>query len=221
MNDDSPYPISICCIAHRLALCTSQAANRIPGFSKFKETSTASYRSLDWALGSQSHRVKDFSRYPAKGQGIIQHQLILILWNSGCTVLHLVISCGFWNPAHIMMTKPDDLEWALKSVATTHMMMMDVTPILTIMSLALKKEQVDLSSVQAIVLSTKQKSNGKITQVKLTPMKSSSLNQWEKFLYNILLNLQQRFPGESTDVVDTFAIPIFQVDPSNSRLYSR
>jgi len=148
-----------------------------------------------------------------------------------------------WNPAHIMMTKPDDLERALKSVATTHIMMIDVTPILTIMSLALKKEQVDLSSVQAIVVSTnrkrllkarmansclrycqakiKQKSNGKITQLKSTRMKSSRLNQWEKFLYNILLNLQQRFPGESTDVVDTFAIPIFQVDPSNSRLYSR
>ena len=125
-----------------------------------------------------------------------------------------------WNPAHIMKTKPDDLERAWKSVATTHIMMMDVIPILTIMSLALKKEQVDISSVQAIVVSTNRKqllkarmansclrfyqakkSNGKITQLKSTQMKSSSLNQWVKFLYNILLNLPQRFPGESTDVV--------------------
>ena len=54
MNNDSPYPISIRCIAHRLALCTSQAANRIPDLSKFLETSTAFYRYLDTALGSQS-----------------------------------------------------------------------------------------------------------------------------------------------------------------------
>lgn len=45
---------SIRCIAHRLALCTSQAANRIPDLSKFIETSTAFYRYLDSALGSQS-----------------------------------------------------------------------------------------------------------------------------------------------------------------------
>ena len=30
MKDDSPYLISIHCMAHRLALCTSQAANGIP-----------------------------------------------------------------------------------------------------------------------------------------------------------------------------------------------
>ena len=45
MNDDSPYPVSIRCIA--------QAANRIPDLSKFKETLN-SYRNLDSALGSQS-----------------------------------------------------------------------------------------------------------------------------------------------------------------------
>lgn len=54
MNDDSPYLISIRCIAHRLALCTSQVANRIPDLSKFIETSTAFYRYLDSALGAQS-----------------------------------------------------------------------------------------------------------------------------------------------------------------------
>ena len=139
-----------------------------------------------------------------------------------CTALGNLLQL-LWNPAHIMKATPDDLERAWKSVAATHIMMMDVIPILTIMSLALTKEQVDISSVQAIVVSTnrkrllkarmansclrfyqakiKQKSNGKIRQLKSTQMKSSSLNQWEKFLYNILLNLQQRFPGESTNVV--------------------
>ena len=55
MKDDSPYLISIHCMAHRLALCTSQAANGIPYLSKFKETLTALYRYFDKsALWSQS-----------------------------------------------------------------------------------------------------------------------------------------------------------------------
>ena len=40
-KDDSPFLVSIHCIAHRLALCTSQAANDIPYLTKFKEILTA------------------------------------------------------------------------------------------------------------------------------------------------------------------------------------
>ena len=47
MKDDSPYLISIHRMAHRLALCTSQAANGIPYLSKFNETLTALYRYFD------------------------------------------------------------------------------------------------------------------------------------------------------------------------------
>ena len=36
-KDDSPFLVSIHCMAHRLALCTSQAANDIPYLAKFKE----------------------------------------------------------------------------------------------------------------------------------------------------------------------------------------
>ena len=37
MKDDSPFLVSIHCMAHRLALCTSQVANGIPYLAKFKE----------------------------------------------------------------------------------------------------------------------------------------------------------------------------------------
>jgi len=44
MKDDSPFLVSIHCMAHRLALCTSQAANGIPYLAKLKEILTALYR---------------------------------------------------------------------------------------------------------------------------------------------------------------------------------
>ena len=99
------------------------------------------------------------------------------------------------------------------------------------MSLALQKEHVELSSVQALVESTISQitalkvKNGKFLSeimpseedvreikwkentIKVNP---HEVQQFEtvkgKFLDNILLNLQQRFPIESTDVVNAFTI---------------
>ena len=111
-------------------------------------------------------------------------------------------------------------------------MMMDVIPILTFMSLALQKEHVELSSVQALVVSTishitalKEK-NGKFLSEILPSEEDVTEIKWKentikvnphevlqlktvkgKFLDNILLNLQERFPIESTNVVNTFTIP--------------
>lgn len=118
----------------------------------------------------------------------------------------------------------------LKFVATLSMMM-DVIPILTFMSLALQKEHVELSSVQAIVVSTisqitaLKSKNGKflseimpwekdVTEIKwkenTIKVNPPEVQQFEtvkgKFLDHILLQLQQRLPIESTDVVNAFAI---------------
>ena len=55
IKDDSPFLVSIHCMAHRLVLSTSQAANGIPYLAKFKEILTALYRYLDKsALQAQS-----------------------------------------------------------------------------------------------------------------------------------------------------------------------
>ena len=113
----------------------------------------------------------------------------------------------------------------------TFSMMMDVIPILTFMSLALQKEHVELSSVQALVVFTISQitalkvKNGKffseimpseedVTEIKwkenTIKVNPHEVQQFEtvkgKFLDNFLLNLQQRFPIESTDVVNAFAI---------------
>ena len=110
-------------------------------------------------------------------------------------------------------------------------MMMDVISILTFMNLALQKEHVELSLAQAMVVSNisrimaLKRKNGKflseilpsekvVTEIKWkeNTIKVNPHEVWqfesvkEKFLDNILRNLQQRFPVESTDVVNTFAI---------------
>lgn len=55
MKDDSPFLVSIHYMAHRLALCTSQAANGIPYLAKFKEILTGLHRYFGKsALQSQS-----------------------------------------------------------------------------------------------------------------------------------------------------------------------
>ena len=138
-----------------------------------------------------------------------------------------------------METRPKDDDKArgfrkslkeFKFVATI-CMMVDVIPILTFMSPALQKEHVDLSSVQAMVVSTisqitaLKSKNGKflyeilpseeaVTEIKwkenTIKVNPNATQQFEsvteKFLDNILLNLQQRFLVESTDVVNAFAM---------------
>ena len=110
-------------------------------------------------------------------------------------------------------------------------MMMDVIPILTFMSLALQKEHVELASVQALVKSTitqitvLKSNNGKffseilpsqddVSEVKwrenTIKVTAREVKQYEsmktKFLDNVLLNLEKRFPVHSTNVVNAFGI---------------
>ena len=118
-----------------------------------------------------------------------------------------------WNPAQTMMNKLEVWKRAWKSSSLLPAYAWWWISILTFMSMALlKKKHVDLSSVQAMVVSTisqisaliikarmanscmrfchprkmLQKSIGKRTQLKLTQMQSSSSNQFrkEKFLDN-------------------------------------
>ena len=110
-------------------------------------------------------------------------------------------------------------------------MMMDVIPILTFMSLALPKKHVELASVQALVKSTitqitaLKSNNGKFLS-EILPSKDDvsevtwrgktikvtvrEVQQFEsmklKFLDNLLLNLEKRFPLDSTNVVNAFEI---------------
>ncbi|XP_022809136.1 protein FAM200A-like [Stylophora pistillata] len=57
MKDHSAFVVSVHCMAHRLAICTSQAAHGIPYLAKFKEIFTALYGYFDKsALRSQSIR---------------------------------------------------------------------------------------------------------------------------------------------------------------------
>ena len=236
MKDNSPYLISIHCMAHRLALCTSQAANGIPYLSKFKETLTALYRYFDKsALRSQS--LTEFQKIFQEAELKIK-EVFDIWWFSFYGALETLYRT--WQPLVAYMescpNKDDKARGFQKTLkefkfVATLSLMMDVIPILTFMSLALQKEHVELSSVQAMVVSTisqitaLKSKNGKflsdimpsekdVTEIKwkdnTIKVNPHEVQQFEtvkgKFLDNILLNLQQRFPIESTDVVNAFVI---------------
>ena len=41
MKEENPHLVKIHCVAHRLALCTEQAANRVKAIKRFQETLTS------------------------------------------------------------------------------------------------------------------------------------------------------------------------------------
>ena len=55
----NPFLISIHCMAHKLALCTSQASTGIQFLSTFKETLTALYRYFQKS-SLRTHQLKEF-----------------------------------------------------------------------------------------------------------------------------------------------------------------
>ena len=236
MKDDSPFLLSIHCMAHRLALCTSQAANGIPYLAKFKEILTALYRYFDKsALRSQT--LSEF-------QKIFEHpelkikEVFDIRWFSFYGALE-TLNRTWQSLVAYMESRPnsDDKARGFKkslkefNFVATLCMMMDVIPVLTFMSLALQKEHVELASVQAMVkstvtqITTLKSNNGKFLSEILPSQDDVSEVKWRentikvtarevqqfesmklKFLDNVLLNLEKRFPVDATNVVNAFGI---------------
>ena len=165
--------VSIHCMAHRLALCTSKAAaNGIPYLAKFKEILTALYHYFDKsALRAQS--LTEFQMNFEHSELKIK-EVFDIRWFSFYGALE-TLYCTWQSLVAYMESQPnsDDKARAFKkslkefNFIATLCMMMDLIPILTFMSLAFQKEHVELASVQAMVKST-------ITQIPVTALKSKN-----------------------------------------------
>jgi len=111
MKDDSPILVSIHCMAHRLVLSKSQAANGIPYLGKFKEILTALYRYFDKsALRAQS--LAEFQKIFEHPELKIKKCLVsggfhsTVLWRH-CTALGSLL-WPTWNPDPTVMIKPVD-----------------------------------------------------------------------------------------------------------------
>ena len=178
MKDNSPFLVSIHWMAHRLALCTSQAANDIPYLAKFKEILTALYRHF-YQSALQSQSLAEFQKIFEHPELKLKEVFDIRLFSFYGTLETLYHT---WQSlVAYMESRPnsDDRACAFNkslkefNFVATLCMMADVIPILTFMSLALQKEHVELASVQTLVKST-------FTQI--TALKSNN----GKFLSDIL-----------------------------------
>ena len=98
-------------MAHRLALCSSQAANGIPYLAKFKEILTALYCYFDnSALQSQSlaefQKIFEHPELKIKKCLISGGFLSTVIWRH-CTALGSLL-WPTWNPNPTVMLKPVD-----------------------------------------------------------------------------------------------------------------
>lgn len=142
MKDNSPFLVSIHCMAHRL--CTSQAANGIPYLAKFREILAALYRYFDKsALPSQS--LVEFQK-TIKHPELKIKELFDIRWFSFHGALETLYRT--WQSLVAYMesqSNSDDKARGFKkslkefNFVATLCMMMDVIPILTFMSLVCKR----------------------------------------------------------------------------------
>ncbi|PFX15955.1 hypothetical protein AWC38_SpisGene19803 [Stylophora pistillata] len=148
MKDDSPFLVSIHCMAHRLALCTSQAANGIPYLAKFKEILTDLYRYFDKSALQSLAEFETIFEHPE----LEIKEVFDIRWLSFYGALETMYRTRPSLPAYVESRHhPRGFKKSLKefNIIATLCMMMDVILILTFISLALQKEHVELASVQA------------------------------------------------------------------------
>lgn len=157
---DQPMCKNIHCVAHKLALCTSQSAENVPYLKKYREILTnifyhfkhSSLRTTNLAKIEEVlhdkqmkikevHSVRWFAFYSAL-------QAIFHTWSSLVTYFEQeqqVEKGGVAKGIHTQITQ-------FEFVAVTYLLM-DIIPILTNLSLSFQKENIDISMIQPLVQS--------------------------------------------------------------------
>jgi len=227
----NPHLLNIHCIAHRLALCTSQAAEGIPALKEYQETLT----SLFYYFKGSACRTQKL----AKVQSILDEpqlkvkEIHQVRWLSFYTALETI-----YRTLDSLLTYFDSAEarkdpkavGLYKKMASKHFiyityLMMDVMPIVTALSQLFQKKDLVIAlaplSVQQCIrdMQGHLDKNGpflvkleedmvgktfkthKITDVTKATMLSSTKN---KFINKLIDNIQARFPD--SDLLSAFSI---------------
>lgn len=234
LKRDHPFLINIHCMAHRLALCTSQAASGIPYLEHFKENLTAMYKYFD----KSALRTTTLGEFQAifEDPQIKLKEVYDIRWFSFYGALESLYRT--WSSLLAFMGSQKDpkaigFEKTLKEFkfVATISLLMDVIPLLTFLSLVFQREHVDLSSIQAAVQSTISQvtalktKDGKFLSEVLPPkdsathvtfknveikIKKGEIQQFKnmklQFLDNLLGNLNKRFPSDSNEIMSCLSI---------------
>ncbi|XP_077988181.1 zinc finger protein 862-like [Glandiceps talaboti] len=232
----NPFLLGIHCIAYRLALCTSQAAEKVPYLKKYQQSLTDIYyhfsrsavrtetlKSIQVILNDpclkykEVHEVRWFSFYSA---------LETIYRTYGSLVTYFEAQTEKLPTAKGLAKTMRQYEF----VATTHLLM-DVIPILTHLSMVFQASDIDIAIVQASLQTTTTQLEGLATDngkflsdlekmketdnkyvvsghyIKTTPNAVKRFaNIRRDFIQNILDNLSERFPRQSTELINAFAV---------------
>ena len=154
----NPFLISIHCMAHKLALCTSQASTGIQFLSTFKETLTALYRYFKKS-SLRTHQLKEFQEIFQQPQLKVKevYEIRWFAFYGALEALHRTWSSllAYFESHDDPKAKAAGFEKALKKYefVATMGLMMDVMPILTYLSLVFQKQHLDLSVIQPAVSS--------------------------------------------------------------------
>ncbi|KAJ8307791.1 hypothetical protein KUTeg_014656 [Tegillarca granosa] len=223
LRDDQPNCVNIHCMAHKLALCTSQAADDVSYF-KHSSLRTANLSKIEEVLDDKQLKIKEIhsKRWFAFFSAL---EAVFHTWGSLVTYFEQVKQCEKGGTAKGIHTQLGQFEF----VAVTYLLM-DIMPILTKLSLSFQKENLDIALVQPLVKSTISQleyflqndghymhelhsamSDNKLElrnhTVSITKNKLTHVENVKKdFISGVITQIRRRFPVDDTSVIGALAI---------------
>ncbi len=236
MKDKNPYLENVHCIAHRLALLMSQAANQVPYMKRYREVITSLFyyfkKSAVRTHGLQAiqevldcpqlkikevHDVRWFAFYSALETVYRSYEALCVLFSKSAEEKKDQKATGLLK----------DLS-GFQFLATTHLLM-DVIPVLTHLNLIFQKKDLDLSVIYPAIEGAKSQilamQNGKRGAFLSKLMESDNIKMYKgieikdtlqdrkafeknekMFLRSILEEFDHRFPEETTSLIKAFSV---------------
>lgn len=232
MREDFPNVQNIHCIAHRLALVTSQAAEKIPYMLKFQEIISGLYYYFKHST-LRVAKLKEMEKVLHAPQ-LKMKEVHSVRWFSFYAALEALYRC--WEPLAVMLEQQEEPKGKgiLKNIASFEFlgvmsMLMDVIPVLTQLNLVFQKTDLDLAVVNPALEATKDQLRHLLTHdgthaLKFCGEAGETLKQYKgvavtdsatqrrkvntvkvDLITNMLEQLEKRFPKEATDIVSAFS----------------
>lgn len=242
MKEDNPMLVSSGCIAHKLALCTSQAANTVPYMKEYQEILTSLfYHFKKSAVRSQKltaiQEILDEPKIKVK-------EVFEVRWLSFFNALEVVFKCLDSLLTYFTEDNSAKGSGIAKKIATedfvkTTYVLMDIIPVVNKLCETFQKKNLDISyvpvAVQKCLLDLEkiktsetdhelmlnedvQTENGRLQFKEHTIAKTKRGSSVVKrdFISNLVSNINQRFPQDVSSLMTSFAIlalrPIAQLD---------
>lgn len=228
----SPFLINIHCVAHRLALCTSQAASKVDVMQQYKSILTSLYYYFK-SSSVRSSRLAEIQNLFDQPQ-IKMKEMHDIRWFSFYNVLE-----GIYKSWSALIIYFDSTELSKDPKATglrksllqykfpaMTWYLMDIIPVITTLNLVFQKDSLDVSVIKPIVDTTISKleylksNDGHYKQEFKRLLKGDTLfdhglsyktqqeqlveSAMQTFINNLIENMKKRFPDDSISVVSAF-----------------